>query len=208
MTRTYIALAASLAMAASLAACGDKTTADNATSAAPASVAGTTPQGEPPKATPANTTAPDQGSIDFIQKAAMGDMFEVEASKIALAKSQSKDIKSFAQMMIDAHTATTEALKPIAAKLTINPPAQLDSDHQGKIDELNKADAKSFDKKYLDQQEAAHQAALDLMKGEADNGQDADLKAFAAATAPKVQEHLDHAKSLDKSGADDVKKPS
>ncbi len=201
------AIAAALAFgAAGLAACGDnsKTTADNATSASPN--AGMTSTGEAPKATTQNTAAPDQGSIDFVQKAALGDMYEIESSKLALTKSSSKGIKDFAQMMIDAHTATTAALTPIAAKLTINPPTQLDNDGQGKIDDLTKASAKDFDKKYLDQQTSAHQAALDLMKSEADNGQDADLKAFAAATMPKVQEHLDHVKSLDKSGADDAKK--
>jgi len=205
--KSMTAIAAALAFgAAGLSACGDngKTTADNATSSSPA--APVTPQGEPPKATTQNTAAPDQGSIDFVQKAALSDMYEIQASKLALTKSQSKSIKDFAQMMIDAHTATTQALTPIATKLTINPPSQLDNDKQGKIDDLTKASAKDFDKKYLDQQTSAHNDALGLMKSEADNGQDADLKAFAAATLPKVQEHLDHVKSLDKSGADDSKK--
>ncbi len=209
MRNTHLAIASAIALAAaSLAACGDNTTADNATSAAPASVAGTTPQGEAPKATPDNTAAADQGTIDFIQKAALSDMFEIEASKLALAKSKSTDIKAFAQMMIDAHTATSDAVKPIAAGLKVNPPMALDASLQGKLDDLTKADAKSFDKTYLDQQTAAHNDALGLMKGYADNGQNPDLKAFAAATAPKVQEHLDHAKMLDKGGADNAKKPS
>ncbi len=194
-------LTATLALSAALAACGDKTTADNATTTA--SVAATA-EGEAPKATESNTTA-DQGSIDFIQKAAMSDMFEIEASKIALQRSSSKDIKSFAQSMIDAHTATSEAVKPIAMTLQVSPPAQLDPDHQGKLDDLNKADAKDFDKKYLDQQTSAHNAALDLMKNYADHGENADLKALATSTAPKVQEHLDHAKMLDKGGADGTK---
>jgi putative membrane protein len=202
------AFAAVLALGAfTLAGCGDKTTADNATTAEPASVAGTTPQGEAPKAT-ADNTAADQGSIDFIQKAAMSDMYEIEASKLAITRTKSAKIKSFAQMMVDAHTATSNALKPIAASLTVDPPAQLDSDHQGMIDDLNKVDAKDFDKKYLDQQTSAHNKALDLMEDEAEHGENGDLKAFAAATAPKVQEHLDHVKSLDKGGADETDKPT
>lgn len=194
----YVAAAA---LAVALAACGDKTTADNATTAAPAE---TTTTGEAPKANESNTAA-DQGTIDFIQKAAMSDMFEIEASKLALTRSQAAGIKSFAQMMVDAHTATSEAVKPIAASLQVNPPMQLDPEHQGMLDDLSKADAKDFDKKYLDQQTGAHNKALDLMKDYSSNGANADLKAFASTTAPKVQEHLDQAKALDKGGADRTK---
>jgi putative membrane protein len=36
-----------------------------------------------------------------------------------------------------------------------------------------------------------HKKTLDLMNGEAKNGADTSLKAFAAKTAPTVQKHLD-----------------
>jgi putative membrane protein len=198
MISRLTAFSAAFVLAAALAACSDNTTADNATTAAPVTP---TEGGEAPKATEANTAA-DQGTIDFVQKAAMSDMFEIEASKLALTRTQSADIKAFAQAMIDAHTATSDAVKPIAAALQINPPVQLDSEHQDMLDDLTKADAKDFDKKYLDQQTSAHNKALDLMKDYGEDGANAELKAFAVATAPKVQEHLDHAKSLDKGGAD------
>lgn len=198
MIARFTMLVSTLALSASLMACGDKTTADDATTTTPVETAST---GEPAKATEANTAA-DQGTIDFIDKVATSDMFEVEASKLALTRTKSADIKAYAQMMIDAHTATSEKVKPIAASLSVNPPMILDAEHQGWLDDLTKADAKGFDVKYLDQQTNAHNKALDLLKGYADNGQNTELKAFAASTAPKVQEHLDHAKSLDKTGAD------
>jgi putative membrane protein len=185
-----------------LAACGDKNTADNATSTVPGAEA--TDHGQLPAATEDNT-AGDQQSIDFIQKVAMSDLFEVEASKLALTKSQSASIKSFAQSMITAHTATTATLKPLAAALKIDPPVALDSDHATKIDDLKKATVKEFDQKYVDQQTEAHNKALDLLNDEAKNGNDATLKGFAAATAPKVQMHLDTVKKLDKSGVDEPK---
>lgn len=194
-------LTAVATLATALTACGDNTTADNATTAAPAA---TTAEGETPKADD-NNTAADQKTIDFIEKAALSDMFEIESSKLALQKSSSADVKSFAQMMIDAHTATSAEVKPLAASLQINPPAQLDAEHQGMVEDLTKVDAKDFDKKYLDQQTTAHTKTLDLMKSYAGDGTNAGLKAFATATAPKVQEHLDHAKTLDKGGADGTK---
>lgn len=186
-----------------LSACGDKNTADNATSTVPGAEA--TDQGQLPVATEGNTAA-DQRSIDFIQKAAMTDLFEIETSKLALTKSQSASIKTYAQEMITAHTATSAALTPLAATLKIEPPLQLDNDHLEKIEDLKKASVKDFDQKYVDLQTDVHKSALDLLNDEAKNGNDALLKAFAANTAPKVQMHLDMVKKLDKSGVDEPKK--
>ena len=50
-------------------------------------------------------------TTDFVQKAAMSDMYEVEAGKIASQKGQSAPVKGFGQMMVDAHSKTTEELQ-------------------------------------------------------------------------------------------------
>ena len=55
-----------------------------------------------------------------------------------------------------------------------------------------------FDKKYADSQVDAHQAALNLLQRYAQDGDTPALKSFAAATAPKVQEHLNMAEGLKK----------
>src|SRR5262252_7882030 len=39
----------------------------------------------------------------FAQAAAMGDLYELEASKVALMRARDADVKKFAQDMIDAH---------------------------------------------------------------------------------------------------------
>jgi putative membrane protein len=87
-------------------------------------------------------------------------------------------------------------------------PTALDNDHSAKLDELRNASLQDFDDKYIDQQTAAHSAALDLHKDYANNGKDAALQAFAAKTAPAVDAHLVAVKALDKSPADDVTKPT
>ena len=50
---------------------------------------------------------------DFVQKAAMSDMYEVEAGKLATQKGQAESVKQFGQQMVDAHTKTTVELKGI-----------------------------------------------------------------------------------------------
>jgi putative membrane protein len=143
-------------------------------------------------------------AADFVPAAAISDMYEIEASKLALQKSKSADVKQFAQMMIKDHTATTAKVKTIltSGKLDITPPTALDDRRQGMIDNLKAASAADFDKVYLDQQTAAHQEALAMMKSYAEDGDNPALKQFASETAPKIQQHYDKAQQLDNAGAD------
>jgi putative membrane protein len=142
----------------------------------------------------------------FVEQAALSDMYELAASKIALAKSQSAEIKGFAQQMIADHGATTAKLKQLAPAAGVPVlPTALDDRRTGLIDTLQKAAPDKFDEVYLDQQTQAHREALGLMDSYATHGDDAGLKSFAAETKPKIQMHLETVSKLDHSGADEDK---
>lgn len=136
----------------------------------------------------------------FVTNAAIGDMYEIEAGKIAQQKGRSADVKAFGKMMVTDHTALSNEMKPLVIAAGKSLPTGLDERRKGMIDNLNAAAPADFDQVYLSQQEAAHSETLTLMKGYADNGDDAGLKAAAAKAAPKVQAHLDQVKKL-QSGA-------
>jgi len=155
-----------------------------------------TPDANPAATVP--TPANEAAAPDFVAKAAASDMFEVAAAGVAQKRATDPKVKSFAAMMIKDHTASTAALKKAIADSgqTITPPAVLPADLQGKVDDLNKVEAKDFDKAYLEGQVDAHQGALDLMQRYAEDGDVAQIKTFAAATAPVVQKHYDEAKAL------------
>jgi putative membrane protein len=137
-------------------------------------------------------------TADFVQKAAMSDMYEVQAGKLATEKGQSDAVKQFAQQMVDAHTKTTEELTGIVKtkNVKVDLPTKLDAKHQKLIDDLNGAPAKDFDKTYANQQVDAHQEAVHLFKKYAAKGDDADVKQFAEKTLPTIEHHLDEAKKL------------
>lgn len=140
----------------------------------------------------------------YVAGAATGDLYEIESSRLALERSQSAEVKKFAQQMVTDHTATTAALKAALAQsgLSLTPPAALDARRQGMLDNLRAASAADFDRVYLDQQTAAHQEALTLHSSYAEDGDNDALKKLAATTAPKVQHHFDMVKQLDAGGAD------
>ena len=135
---------------------------------------------------------------DFVDKAAKSDAFEIASAKLAQDKAGSADIKSFAAMMIEDHTASTEKLKKAAAAAmpAITADATLTSDQQGRLADLAKLSGKDFDKTYADQQIDAHKAALSLMQVYADKGEVPSLKTAAGEIQPRVQAHLDKIRAI------------
>ncbi|MEO7026289.1 MAG: DUF4142 domain-containing protein [Caulobacteraceae bacterium] len=188
------ALYLSTALAAGLlaAACQRADTAANSPATAPVD---STAAAAPAAAPAANPVI----AADFVTAAAGSDMYEIAAAKVAQQKSKSAAIKAFAAKMIHDHSATTAEVKKLIAsgKVKATPPTAMDDKHQGMINDLNQAAPGAFDKTYMDQQVAAHTDALGVFQTYASSGDNTDLKAFAAATAPKIQGHLDMAKQID-----------
>lgn len=127
----------------------------------------------------------------FATAAANGGMAEVALGKLALTKTSNAQIKDFATMMVSDHGKANNDLMAIAKTKNITLPDSVDTDHKKKMDDLSKMNGKDFDKAYVDAMVDGHKKTLSLMKDEAKDGKDADLKAFAAKTAPTVQMHLD-----------------
>ncbi|WP_457155014.1 DUF4142 domain-containing protein, partial [Mesorhizobium sp. P5_C1] len=64
---------------------------------------------------------------NFVTKAAMGGMFEVQSSKVAQDKLQDQGLKDFAQKMISDHGAANAKLESIAGEQKFKVPADLDA---------------------------------------------------------------------------------
>jgi putative membrane protein len=136
----------------------------------------------------------------FVTAAAISDMYEVAAGKLAAERARSPELKAFANRMVAAHTKTTATLKGILAgnRIDVTPPAALDDRRQGMLDNLKGASAADFDHRYIVQQVAAHREARALFEGYAKDGDNAAVKDFAAKTAPDIRMHLSMAEDLNR----------
>ena len=137
---------------------------------------------------------------DFVTEAAASDMFEIESSKLAVERSQDPATKTFAQQMITDHTKTSEELKALVSggKVKAMLPTAMSSAQQSMLDDLKKLNGDDFTKQYHSDQEDAHEDAVDLFKRYGDEGDNADLKAWAAKTRPALEHHLMMAKDMNK----------
>jgi putative membrane protein len=140
-----------------------------------------------------NNSMPVNNDADavFAREATIGGMAEIAMAKMALTKSGDNDIKNFADMMAVDHVRTTGELKNLLKTKSLPMPNTLDAPHRQTADSLDKLSATAFDKAYVKIMIDDHKKTLKLMQDEAQNGKDADLKAFAGRTSAIVQTHLD-----------------
>jgi len=148
-------------------------------------------------------TAPSAADANgYVEKAAIGDMFEVQSSQMALEKSKDPSLRKFAEHMVNDHTKSSHKLQDAlkAANIPATPPAKLDQAHQDKLAALRSAAGDQFDQQYRELQLQSHQEALKLHSDYGKNGGNQALKRFASETAPVVQQHLNEIQALTKTG--------
>jgi putative membrane protein len=147
---------------------------------------------------PAAAWAQTPTTADFVEKVAMSDMLEIQSSQLALSRSPDADTKPFAEKMLKDHNQTSVELKSLveSGKVNAKLPTAMDSEHLKKLDELKAKSGKDFHAAYDRMQMEAHEQAVALFEQYARNGDNADLKTWAARTLPHLKEHLAMAKRL------------
>jgi putative membrane protein len=128
----------------------------------------------------------------FVQNAAVSDLYEIEAGRVALERSIDPELRTVARRLTEDHQRSSRVMARRIAMAGVNivPPHQLDQRRQGMIDNLRAADDASFDDVFLQQQVSAHQEALALHGGYAEQGDNLALRTVASAMRPVVAEHL------------------
>jgi putative membrane protein len=133
----------------------------------------------------------------FLKDAAEGGNAEVEGSKVALDKSSSADVKTFAQQMVDDHGKAGTELKGLADQKGVKVSDTPSITKKTEIKLLSERKGSSFDQHYADSIGVkAHQDTIKLFQKEVDKGTDPDVKGWASKTLPTLQHHLEAAQAL------------
>ena len=146
--------------------------------------------------TPPQAAATQQAQ-PYLFYAGAGDVFEITSSMILLNKSSNPQVRSFASLLIDHHSRTTNlALANAKAAGVMPPPPELSPMQKTMIGQLHAATPATIDRVYLQQQVPAHQQALALQSGYARSGDVPTLRQTAQGAVPIVQGHLTQAQQL------------
>ena len=126
--------------------------------------------------------------------------FVTKAAQIGLAEVQTENSPSRRQPPIRrSSTAITwsrttpkknDELKQIVSSKQVDMPTAPAAKDQATLKKLQGLSGAAFDRAYLDSQIAGHKEAISAFQTEARSGHDPELKAFATATLPNLQEHL------------------
>lgn len=112
----------------------------------------------------------------FLRKAAQGGAAEIHLSQLALRKSESEDIRKFAQKMIEDHQALDDALRPFGEQLGVMPPKAPNKIEMQELDRLTALSGADFDREYLLKMMQDHHRDLHDFRDEAGVTADADLR--------------------------------
>src|SRR3984885_5494315 len=135
---------------------------------------------------------------DFIKEAAMSDMLEIEAAKIAQTKGDAQE-KTFASEMITDHTKTSTELKAmVSGEMKAALPTALDGSSEKKLSKLRDSKPEDFAAEYDPMEVSAHKDAVSLFERYAKGGEDSKLKDWAGKTLPTLQHHLAMAEDMNK----------
>ncbi|MBV8776955.1 MAG: DUF4142 domain-containing protein [Alphaproteobacteria bacterium] len=150
-------------------------------------------QGNPlsqPPASMHSSTATQFSAADqkFIDDAAIGGMFEVQAGKLA-EKSTNPQVRQFAARMVKDHDAADNQLKQIVTGRDANVPQQLDQQHQQTLDHLASLKGAEFDREYMQTMVKDHDEDAPKFADAAKTATDPRLKRFAQETLQTIQDH-------------------
>jgi putative membrane protein len=132
----------------------------------------------------------------FINTVGMGGNAEVTFGQLAQSKATRADIRQFAGQMVTDHGAANQKLIALAQQKGMTAPSGMDTMHQQLYAQLQGMTGTAFDDAYMKGQVQDHEATVQALQTEIQNGSDADVKAFAQEVLPTVQHHLDMAHSI------------
>ena len=150
----------------------------------------------------AQTASPNLTDPEVAHVAVTANSIDIEAGKLALARTRNEAVREFATTMVTDHTAVNQQAAALAGRLKVTPRDNTVSqslqtgaaDARKTMDHLEGA---AFDRAYMDREIAYHQAVLDAIDGLLiPTTENAELKQLLVDVRPAIASHLEHARRV------------
>ena len=137
-----------------------------------------------------------QSPADFINEASAKGMADIEASRLAHSKAESKEVKDYTIVVINDRTTANQHLAKIAKQLDLPVAPREEVVEKAKALMPQIMEGETYDEAYAASQVKTTQEAIDQLQQQAQTTDVPQIKAFAEETLPKLQNHLQMAKAL------------
>jgi putative membrane protein len=194
-----VPIALSVAAASLLAACGTppRTTAimggPAVVTAAPATTTVVTPA-PVPAAAAARLSAADQ---QFVAVAAGAGLYEVEIARLAASRATNPQVRSYAQMLVEHHTANNNELIALVSAKGHRIGPGLPPTLQQRVTALSALSGAAFDREFIRMTGVQdHTSAIAAFERGRTSVTDSDLRAYIDKSLPTLRQHLQAAQAL------------
>lgn len=126
----------------------------------------------------------------FIKQMFESDAVEVQLGQMAQEKSQSDDVKMFAEKTVENRKRLDDQLAPLAKRLEVGEPKGPGKKDKQDIARLQALSGPQFDQEYIRMVEKGHEKDVKNMKQAANSAQDPGVQRAAQADEPIIEQHL------------------
>ena len=144
---------------------------------------------------PASTTVLGN-DVDFMARASQFNATEIAMSRIAYQRAQSSDVREFARETINAHRRMSDDLDSMALRRNVSLAWTPSPAGSRAVDRLSNLNGWDFDRAYLAQIIADHDAAAALYQSQGSMATDVTLRSSAAGEAVDLRNRRDEAVRL------------
>jgi putative membrane protein len=127
---------------------------------------------------------------NFVTRAAVTNLAEIDLSQMALDKSTNVDIRKFATQIIKDHQAAQAKLKQVAGAQKIALPGSVDEERRKQREQLKELTGAEFEKQYVALMHTGHDEAAGVLEAAVKSNElDSSLKNYANDTLQTVRSH-------------------
>ena len=137
-----------------------------------------------------------QSPAEFINDASAKGMADIEASRLAHQKSESKEVKDYTIVVINDRTTANQHLAKIAKQLDLPVAPREEVVEKAKVLMPQVEEGATFDDEYAASQVKTTQEAIEQLQQVAQTTDLPQIKAFAEETLPKLHNQLQMARAL------------
>jgi putative membrane protein len=131
------------------------------------------------------------GDRDFVRDVTKMNAAEIDVAKLAADRGSSSDVKKFAQMLADDHTAAGAKLSGVATQNSIDAPADLDDSARSQHEKLAGKSGLDFDKDFVDGMIDDHQKLVDKLESRIDRDTLSKYKSTAESAVSDKKAEVD-----------------
>jgi putative membrane protein len=137
-----------------------------------------------------------QTDKEFLAKALASEIAEVKFGEHAKKHADSKEVRDFAQRMIDDHTKMRDNLLRQAKSMKLAVVEGLEPDYRDAMKRLSRLKGSEYDRVFIGDQLVEHEKARELYEAWSKKATDSELRDLATKAVSTVKDHIRRARAL------------